>query len=162
VKRFGGTTLRARLAGSVQSLSPESAALVLAVGVTLGLFPIYGCSTILCAAASVILGLNVPAVQLVNQLATPLQLAMLWPLARLGARILNAPGGPAFAGSLGISVLQAVAGWVSLCVPLGILLYFTLAYVLRRFESAKGSGSANPGSHTPRSFASPRLARGRA
>jgi uncharacterized protein (DUF2062 family) len=155
------TFLRSRLVASIQGLSPETAALVLAVGVTLGLFPIYGCPTILCALASLTLGLNIPAVQLVNQLATPLQLAMLVPFVRLGARILNSPRSASLAGGLGASALQAITGWVCVGVPLGVLLYFTLAHVLRRFESARESAPASPGSHIPRNFAIPRLARGR-
>ncbi len=149
MKRFTVQHARSRLTAPFQGLAPETAALVLAIGLTLGLFPIYGCPTILCALASLILGLNIPAVQIVNQLATPLQLAMMLPFLRLGARLVSSPRS-SFAGGLGAAALQAVAGWVCVCVPLGILLYFTLVHVLRRVRSAKGFAPATPGFHTLR------------
>lgn len=117
---------------SLSGLTAESAALILVVGLTLGVFPIYGCPTLLCALASLTLGLNFPAVQLVNQLATPLQLAMLVPFARLGARLVGSPHAANWLAGLGLSALQAIAGWLSICVPAGVLLYFVLAWILRR------------------------------
>jgi hypothetical protein len=59
---------------------------------------------------------------------------MLVPLARLGSRIVFPSGGSAMtvAGRLGTAALQAVAGWLCICVPLGFLLYFTLQCLLRR------------------------------
>lgn len=124
----------ARLSASFEGLSPESAALALAVGVILGTFPVYGLPTLLCTAVSLALGLNLPAVQVVNQLATPLQLAMLLPFIKIGARLL----GPAHPTSLGLGSLamQAVAGWAMVCVPLGAVMYFTLPWMVRGLASA--------------------------
>lgn len=127
VKRF-----LTALATSLSGLSAESAALILALGLTLGVFPVYGMPTLLCALASLILGVNVPAIQLVNQLATPLQLAMLVPFFRLGARLVGSPHAGNLFASLSASALQAVAGWLSAGVPLGVLLYFALLWILRR------------------------------
>lgn len=86
------------LAASLGGLSAEEAALILAVGLVLGMFPIYSIPTLLCALASFTLRLNFAAVQLVNQLATPLQLAILAPFARLGARIVNSGPTTSLAG----------------------------------------------------------------
>jgi hypothetical protein len=123
-----------RLALSLDGCSAETAALIVAVGLVLGMFPIYGCPTVLCAFAGLMLGINLPALQVINQLATPLQLAMLVPFARLGARVLYLPGSAkSLAWGLGASALHAIAGWLCVCLPLGLLLYFTLARVLRRF-----------------------------
>jgi uncharacterized protein (DUF2062 family) len=123
----------------MENLSPESLALMLAVGLVLGTFPVFGCPTILCALAALALRLNVPALQVVNQLSSPLQVALLVPLARLGAHIVPVPAGsgdPAkdLARQLGGAVLQATAGWCCICVPLGIVLYFGLLYSLRRWR----------------------------
>jgi uncharacterized protein (DUF2062 family) len=125
------------LKAALEGLSAERVALIISVGLMLGMFPVYGCPTVLCALASVVLGLNLPAVQLVNQIATPLQFAMLAPFLRLGARFVNSPRVPATSvyASLGVSALQAISGWVCVCLPLGIVLYLTLAHFLRRFES---------------------------
>ena len=69
--------------------SPQTIALLVAVGFALGTFPIFGVPTILCALAAAILRLNSPAIQLINQLSSPFQLVLLIPLTRLGARILG-------------------------------------------------------------------------
>jgi uncharacterized protein (DUF2062 family) len=118
----------------MEGLPAETIALIIAVGLVLGTFPFFGCPTILCALAALALRLNLPALQLVNHLSSPLQLALLVPLARVGARIVSSPAGSAtpLARQLFATALQAVAGWFCICVPLGILLYFALVYVLRR------------------------------
>jgi hypothetical protein len=92
----------------------------------LGAFPVYGCPTILCGLAAVALRLNLPAIQLVNQMATPVQIALLIPLARAGSWIFG------YRAGFGGAVWNAVAGWACICIPMGVLLYFTLGYVLRR------------------------------
>ena len=127
-----------RLAASVQGLSGDSLAALLAVGFVLGTFPVYGCPTVMCLLAALLLRLNAPALQLVNQLASPLQLALLVPFARLGERILGSPA----AASTGILsrfselIVQAIAGWLCLSVPLGVLVYFVVAQALRRRRPA--------------------------
>ncbi len=131
------------LAASLSGLSAESAALILALGLTLGMFPIYGLPTLLCALASLILGVNFPAVQLVNQLATPLQLAMLVPFVRLGARLVGSPHAGNFFTGLGASALQGIAGWFSAGVPLGVILYFALLWILRRPSRLASSGQVS-------------------
>jgi hypothetical protein len=92
----------------------------------LGAFPVYGCPTILCCLAAIALRLNLPALQLVNQIATPAQFALLIPLARTGSWIFGSRAG------FGGAVWNAVAGWACLSVPTGALLYVALQYALRR------------------------------
>lgn len=130
-----------RFWASVAGMSPEAVASILAVGLVLGVFPVYGCPTVLCGLAAVILRLNLPALQLVNQLSTPLQFALLIPFGRLGARIV---GGQVAWNLLGIT-RDAVVGWLCFCVPLGVLLYFLLVFTLRRcppgwFNGLESSG----------------------
>ena len=126
--------ISSKLAASLQGLSGESVAIVLAVGLVLGTFPVYGCPTVLCLLAAIALRLNAPALQLVNQLSSPLQLALLIPFARLGERIL---GTPATASNSILSrfselTLQAIAGWLCISLPLGIVLYSAVSRTLRR------------------------------
>ncbi len=104
------------------------------MGLVLGTFPVYGCPTLLCVLASIVLRVNFPALQVVNQLSWPLQIAMVVPLARLGSRIIAPSSGFAstIAGRLGAAALQAVIGWFCVCIPLGLLLYIMLTYLLRR------------------------------
>ncbi len=74
-----------------QGITPEKIALSLAFGIVLGVFPVLGSTTILCAAAALIFRLNLPAIQLVNWLIYPLQLFFLVPFIRLGEMIFRAP-----------------------------------------------------------------------
>ena len=123
-----------RLAASLECLSGDSIAITLTAGVVLGIFPVYGGPTVLCLLAALLFRLNAPALQLVNQLSTPLQLMLLGPFARLGERILGShatvPGG--ILSRFTQLTLHAFAGWLCIALPLGILLYLTLSCALRR------------------------------
>jgi uncharacterized protein (DUF2062 family) len=132
-------TIALRLAASLQSLSGDSIAIILAVGLVLGTFPVYGCPTVFCLLAAIALRLNAPALQLVNQLLSPLQLALLIPFARLGERIIASPGTASHSILSRFSefTLQAIAGWLCISVPLGILLYFAVSQTLRRRRTAR-------------------------
>jgi uncharacterized protein (DUF2062 family) len=73
-----------------QGVSPEKIALSVALGVTLGVFPVLGSTTALCALAAFALQLNLPAIQLVNYFVYPLQIALLIPFFRLGEKLFRA------------------------------------------------------------------------
>lgn len=135
-----------RLGASILNLSGESLAIILAVGLVLGTFPIYGGPTVLCLLAVLVFRLNAPALHLVNQLVCPLQLLLLIPFARLGARILGPPGtvSHSILHRFGELTLQAVAGWLCASVPLGILLYVVLSYTLRRRRRPRFNELENP------------------
>jgi uncharacterized protein (DUF2062 family) len=95
-----------------QGLTPEGLALSLAFGIAAGLFPVIGATTILGLLFGTVLRLNLPALQLANWLAYPLQLALILPLVRLGEWLAGAP-------PVTFSVAQILAG-VS-ADPLGTL-----------------------------------------
>lgn len=124
-----------RITAAMSGLSCESIALVLAVGLVLGTFPVFGCPTVFCLLAAVCLKVSLPALQLVNQLSSPLQLLLLLPLARAGSRILGSPA--PIAAQFGSAALHAIAGWFCICVPLGFVLYIALMCVLRRRRPAR-------------------------
>lgn len=123
-----------RFRASVEDLSPEQVALLLSVGIVLGVFPIVGCPTGLCLVAAFGLRMNFAALQLLNNICSPLQLALLLPLARVGAWLCGGAGagGESTASKLWAAAFHAVAGWASICVPGGILLYFVLLFAIRR------------------------------
>jgi len=73
-----------------QGATPEGLALSLAIGATLGLFPILGSTTVLCLAAGVALRLNHPALQIANYLVAALQLPLVYPFVRLGEGLVGA------------------------------------------------------------------------
>jgi uncharacterized protein (DUF2062 family) len=77
-----------------QGVTPRKLALSLAFGIGLGILPVLGLSTISCTVAAVALRLNLPAIQLVNYLAAPLQLALIIPFVRLGEHLLGAQPQP--------------------------------------------------------------------
>ena len=137
-----------KLAAATAGLSPHKIALIVAVGLVLGAFPVYGCPTILCCLAAIALRLNLPALQLVNQIATPAQFALLIPLARTGSWIFGSRAG------FGGAVWNAVAGWACLSVPMGVLLYITLQYALRRSATLPSGGACF--SSMPHTFPSDR------
>jgi uncharacterized protein (DUF2062 family) len=115
-------TTPARFWASVASLPPETIALILSLGLVLGVFPMFGLPTLLCAMAAFVLRLNLPAIQLVNQLVSPLQMALFVPLGRIGGRILGMRAAWSIAGA----ARDAIAGWFCLCLPLGLALYLIL------------------------------------
>ena len=70
-----------------QGVTPEKIALSIVFGVTLGVFPVLGSTTALCATAALAFRLNLPAIQLVNYFVYPLQIALLIPFFRLGEKL---------------------------------------------------------------------------
>lgn len=74
-----------------QGLTPEKLALSIALGIGLSCFPVFGTTTVLCTAVALALRLNLPAIQVGNYLALPLQLGLFFPFLRLGERLFRAP-----------------------------------------------------------------------
>ncbi|HEU4623433.1 MAG TPA: DUF2062 domain-containing protein [Steroidobacteraceae bacterium] len=72
-----------------QGVTPEKIAMSLAFGLGIGIFPVLGVSTVLCTIVAIVLRLNLPAIQLVNYLAAPLQLALIIPFVRVGEHLLR-------------------------------------------------------------------------
>jgi uncharacterized protein (DUF2062 family) len=153
--------VRRRLTGPLtvilkQGVTPEKIALSIALGVALGVFPVLGSTTILCALAAILLRLNLPAIQLVNYLIYPLQIALLLPLMRLGGWFFDADPirfSPAqilamirtdlwqAVVTLGGATLHAVLAWLCLGPIVAVLLYLLLIPVLR---GLRGSAFSAP------------------
>lgn len=135
--------MRERIAQALRGLSLEGAsaetiALSIALGLTLGVFPVYGCPTLLCLAATMALRPHLPLLHSINFLTSPLQLALILPFHRVGDRMLPAttrvdPGYWHFAISVYGFTSRVVTGWLLVCVPLGAALYVVLTVALRRY-----------------------------
>jgi uncharacterized protein (DUF2062 family) len=137
-----------------QGITPEKIALSIALGAVIGIFPVLGSTTILCAAAAFVLRLNLPAIQVVNFLIYPLQLILFLPFLQAGGRITGAApvtlsmkevfgmfkSDPwSLIKMLWTASLGAMAIWTVMS-PLAIAaLYFTLAPVLRRVRRSIAS-----------------------
>ncbi len=140
-----------------QGLEPGALASAVAVGLALGVCPMMGTSTLMCAAASYLLDLNPPAVQLANYLAYPLQIALFLPFVRLGERIFGVahPLAPrviqaAFhQGAARALVLlwsglwHACVAWV-LVAPVGAALLALLLRPLFQVASRRFAGGSGP------------------
>ncbi len=145
-------TMRLRAAVYLrQGISPPRLALALALGFALGCIPIVGLPTALCAMIALAFGLNQPLIQAANYAAMPFQLALIIPLARLGAKLIpltTNPGlnlallahspaqlltySPRLVIQLGGMAGQALLAWLLLAIPVVFLLTPALTLVLRR------------------------------
>jgi uncharacterized protein (DUF2062 family) len=66
-------------------MSTRKISLSIALGIALGIFPVLGSTTILCAMAAFFFRLNLPAIQVVNYVVYPLQLILLAPFYGAGS-----------------------------------------------------------------------------
>ena len=93
-----------------QGVTPEKMALSLALGVALGVFPVLGTTTVLCALVGFLWRLNLPAIQIVNYLVYPLQIALLIPFFRAGEKLFGAPHLPLSIAQIYATVHASVWG----------------------------------------------------
>jgi len=132
-----------------QGITPEKIALSIALGAVLGIFPVLGSTTLLCAAAALVLRLNLPAIQVVNFLIYPLQLILFLPFLQMGSRITRAArvtlsmkevfgmikSDPwSLIKMLWTASLGAIAIWLVISPLVIAAVYFTIAPVLRRLR----------------------------
>jgi uncharacterized protein (DUF2062 family) len=135
-----------------QGISPEKIALGIAVGVVIGIFPVIGSTTLLCTIAAFILRLNLPAIQIVNYIVYPLQIALLIPFFQFGAWLFDVEPLPLsssqlismFKNDFGGTIVQlwdttirAIVGWCIICLPLVACLYYIIIPILRRSQPKK-------------------------
>jgi uncharacterized protein (DUF2062 family) len=74
-----------------QGLTPEKLSFTIALGITLGVTPVLGSTALLCTLAAIAFRLNLGAIQLVNWLVYPLQLALLIPFYSIGGWMFRTP-----------------------------------------------------------------------
>ena len=133
-----------------QGITPEKIALTLALGGVLGIFPLVGACTLLCAIAAFALKLNQPIIQLVNYLAYPAQLLLLLPFYRAGETLFGQPHVPIFsvaelvgrfrAGPLqfvidyGMVALYGIAVWCLIAPLAAMAIYHVLRPILKRLS----------------------------
>jgi uncharacterized protein (DUF2062 family) len=136
-----------------QGITPEKIALSLAFGIVLGIFPVLGSTTVLCAVAALIFQLNLPAIQFVNYLIYPVQLFLLVPFIRMGEKLFRVAPLPVSLAQILTMVrtdlphavatlwraeVHAISAWL-LIGPVAIsLLYFLLSRALRRVAASSG------------------------
>jgi uncharacterized protein (DUF2062 family) len=139
-----------------QGVSCEKIAWSLTLGIVIGVFPVLGSTTVLCALAAAILRLNLPAIQLVNYLVYPLQFALLVPFIRLGETLFAAQplrlslpemlamsraNLPHAISSLWVTALQGASAWLLLSPAMVAVLYFPLLWAIRGLTPALARSS---------------------
>lgn len=131
-----------------QGVTPEKIALTVALGISLGVIPMLGTTTMLCTLAAVALRLNLPGILLINGVVYPLQLVLVVPFLRAGAWMFRVDGPQLSIGqifnlirtnmwhaitTLWVATMHALVVWLMVgCVVSGAV-YLVLAAVLRRF-----------------------------
>jgi uncharacterized protein (DUF2062 family) len=133
-----------------QGVTPQKIALSVALGLSLGFFPIIGTTTMLCAIAALRFRLNQPIIQLVNWLVYPLQLALILVFIRIGEWITHAPHvslsipylfqkfheAPAnFFQEFGMSALRGVIAWLFIAPVLTAVTYAVVLPSLKKLAA---------------------------
>ncbi len=136
----------------LHGVTPQKIALTIALGLTLGIFPIMGTTTLLCAIAAIRLKLNQPIIQLVNWLVYPAQLALILVFIRLGEWMMHVPlisfslsqlmdkfrqSPGKFFEEFGLCGLQGIVAWLLVAPILMLITYSVLLPFLKRLATVK-------------------------
>lgn len=134
-----------------QGITPQKIALTITLGVCLSAFPIVGATSLLCFFIGIWLGLNQPVIQLVNWLASPLQMGLFAPFVRLGEHLTRSPrvsfsipeliakfrASPlAFFKEFGLTGWHGVVGWLVVAPLAGVALYFIFLPLTQKLATA--------------------------
>ncbi len=132
-----------------QGVTPHHLALTCSLGTVLGIFPILGSTTLLCLIVGVIMKLNQPAIQTVNYLAYPAQIALLPAFVRIGEKIFGATPVPfspmaltqeftsspsVFMSKYGMAGVYGMTAWAIISPFLAIALYFPLVMAFKKLN----------------------------
>jgi uncharacterized protein (DUF2062 family) len=141
-----------------QGITAEKISLTLAIGLVLGLFPIFGTTSALCVLAALWLKLNQPMIQLVNWFAAPLQLPGIFLFVRIGERLTRSPpvqfsisglvqqfrSAPLqFLQQFGMTGLHGVLAWLLIAPAIAAAVYLALLPPLRRLARLRAAGSGD-------------------
>jgi len=158
----GERSLRRRLGRPLKALltqghTPEKIALSVAFGIALGLFPIFGTTTLLCVVVAVVLRLNHPAIQVANQLMYLVQLPLIVVFIRIGESLLGVAPIP-FSATLmaaelranpsslvqrfGMAGLHGIVGW-AVVAPVVVGLAYAILLPLLRMASRRPHAPAS-------------------
>jgi uncharacterized protein (DUF2062 family) len=130
-----------------QGITPEKLSLAFTLGILIAVFPVFGSTTLLCFLFVFLFRVNVGAILLANYFAYPLQFVLYLPFIRMGEFLFNAPP-MSFSvsdifvmftndilGAVNIlwwSTMYAIGAWLVVCLPIGLLLYFSIKLILQK------------------------------
>lgn len=144
-----------------RGITPEKLSWTIALGVTLGIFPIMGSTSLVCFLAGMAFKLNQAILHLFKSLTYPLHLALILVFIRLGQQLNGVPlirfsisemlsqfkDSPAqFARDFGMAALYGIEAWAISAIFLIPILYFISLPILkkltRKLQSSKEDASA--------------------
>jgi uncharacterized protein (DUF2062 family) len=147
-----------------QGITPEKITMTIAIGSACALFPIFGTTTLLCFLVALVLRLNQPIIQLLNQALWPVHIPAILLCVRSGEYLFGVPHQPhfikemyrllAWKHSLGFwdnvtefasnlveffrqfapTALHAIAAWAILTPLFIVLVYYPLLPVMRAID----------------------------
>jgi len=135
-----------------QGITPHKIALTVVLGVLLGVIPLIGASTTLCAVVALALGLNLPLIQLVNYLVYPLQILLLIPFVQAGQWLFRQPPLPFTLTDIKAKMeaglwraivelwdyaMHGLVAWLLLGGVVGVIAYISLLPILKRAVPAR-------------------------
>lgn len=127
-----------------QGVTPEKLGQSVAFGVVLGSLPVIGVTTCLCLLAAALFKLNHVAIQTINYLVYPIQIALIIPFLRMGEWLFNVPpasldvkmmiyefqhGYLKFIEKYGMAALRGVAAWAIVAPVAFFLIYFLSKFI---------------------------------
>ncbi|MBN2610620.1 MAG: DUF2062 domain-containing protein [Bacteroidales bacterium] len=130
-----------------KGITPHKLALSVSIGITIGILPIYGITSILITLIALIFRLNFTASQVAHYAVFPLQLLLIFPFLKLGNMIFGHTLLPRsveqllfmmktdFWGTMHnfwIAYLTAAVIWFIVSIPLSVLLYRVLFIYFKR------------------------------
>ncbi len=141
-----------------QGTSPAKISLTISLGITLGIFPIMGSTTIVCLLVGHLLKLNQPILHIFKTLVYPLHLALILVFIRIGQHLNNVPPIPfsipqlltrfktdplQFAKDFGIAALHGIEAWAIASLVLIPAIYFITLSLLKKLLPANKSEIRN-------------------
>jgi uncharacterized protein (DUF2062 family) len=122
-----------------QGTTPRKLAITCALGIVIGIFPVWGITTWICLGLAIIFRLNVVVIQLINYLFFPIQLALILPFINTGIWLFDLPPFPYDSDQLlemfrtdftlilketGLALGAGITVWAVVAVPLFFLLFY--------------------------------------
>jgi uncharacterized protein (DUF2062 family) len=135
-----------------QGITPEKLSLSVALGITLGIIPLLGIITIVCAFLALHFRLNAAVMIIFSNLVYPIQIALYVPFIRLGEYTFDIPSIPFSLSEVvasirhdwveainrfGLANLLGLFSWAMVAIPLGLGVYYVALYIFRRSKTRK-------------------------
>ena len=133
-----------------QGLTPRKLATTCALGIVIGLFPVFGTTTMICFGLAILFRLNIALIQVVNYVVAPLQVFFILPFIRIGTEWFELNPFPYDTDQLitlfkndffvlikeaGLALLIGVGVWATVAIPLFLLLYVVFYFVFKRLPA---------------------------